>query len=171
MIKKLVLEYSQCDSKRCSAQKLIKEGKCIKSKNQRNFSGIILNPLAQKYISKEDAPRIEKSGIAVIDCSWAHMSEIKHLWNERTLRKLPFMVSVNPVNYGKPYKLNCVEAFSAALYVTGYESEIENLFSSFNYYSEFFKINQEVFDLYKEALNSDEINLKEKEYLNLYSKK
>ncbi|RVD92734.1 hypothetical protein TUBRATIS_007500 [Tubulinosema ratisbonensis] len=171
MIKKLVLEFSQCNPKRCSAQKLIHENKCIKTKTLKNFSGIILNPLATKYLSKEDIPKIQKSGLAVIDCSWAHMSEIKHLWNERSLRKLPFMVSVNPVNYGKPYKLNCVEAFGAALFITGFEDEIDDLFCSFNYYNEFFKINEEVFDEYKCCMSSDEIVVKEREYLEKYKKK
>ncbi|KCZ79816.1 hypothetical protein H312_02798 [Anncaliia algerae PRA339] len=170
MIKKLVLEFGQCDPKRCSAQKLIQLKKCFPSKTLRNFSGIILHPFADKFISKEDSERIEKSGIAVIDCSWAKMNEINHLWNKRNLRKLPFMVSVNPINYGKPYKLNCVEAFAASLFITGFKDDINSIFESFNYYDEFFKINSEVFEEYEKAENSNEILSKEDAYIKKYTK-
>ena len=54
----------------------------------------------------------------MVDCSWAKLEEtplskLKSGGN----RLLPLLIASNPVNYGKPHRLTCLEAFSAALYI------------------------------------------------------
>jgi hypothetical protein len=88
----------------------------------------VLSANGKGYVSKEDLPIIEQSGICVIDCSWAKIGEV-HLSfaNERLL---PHMVAVNPVNYGKRFKLSCAEAIGAALQLVGREDQVPLLTSS-----------------------------------------
>lgn len=157
-MKKVIYEFEQCDPKRCSGKKLIRQNKVQSIKKNRAFSGVVLSPDASQSISPADRETVERHGIGLIDCSWAQLDSVDfRRLPRRHNRLLPFMVAANPVNYGKPFKLNCVEALSASLYICGFEEEAFDVFEGFSYGDEFYKLNGDILSQYSRCTTSAEV--------------
>ena len=171
-VKLFMWDYSQCDPKRCSGRKLARLNflQAINT-NQRtgssSFKGVLLSPLATRTISPLDAPFIRKYGLGVIDCSWAQVDSLatERLPKGSVNRLLPFLVAANPVNYGKPWKLNCAEALAAALCICGFHQDAEKILEPFNYGREFLRLNDELFTLYSACTSETEMIQRQEEYL------
>jgi pre-rRNA-processing protein TSR3 len=150
----------------CTGMRLSKYGLMKDLKINSKYQGILLTPTGKKIVSKEDYSIIKEKGICVIDCSWAKFNELHINLNKIETRLLPHVVAVNPVNYGKAYKLSCVEAVSATLFLAGLYKEADFLLSHFKWGKSFFKVNEDVMSLYKECKNSQELKQVETDYIN-----
>ncbi|KAF2284087.1 hypothetical protein GH714_018903 [Hevea brasiliensis] len=118
-------DFGQCDAKRCTGRKLARFG-LLKEKvvHEIFYSSYYLllvfagSPVGSQCVSKEDYCLIERRGLAVVDCSWARLNDVPFVKLRCAApRLLPWLVAANPVNYGRPCELSCVEALSAALII------------------------------------------------------
>jgi pre-rRNA-processing protein TSR3 len=80
-------------------------------------------------------------------------------------RLLPFLIAANPINYGKPCKLSCVEAIAAAMMITGFKEEAKFYLSKFSWGHSFLELNDDLLELYSNCKSSQEILEVQKKYL------
>lgn len=166
MVRKIIYDLNQCNRKICSGQKLIRSKKVILLKNKQWFGGILLSPHGKQAISPADRKILEQNGIGLIDSSWNQVEVTDYsMFKKHKNRLLPFLVASNPVNYGRPYKLNCVEAIAAGLYICGFIEEAKEICDGFDYCLEFLKLNEELLESYRKCSNSSEILEVQNKYL------
>ena len=142
--KLFVVHFDQCDPKKCTSRKL-KKFNLVKFVPKVRFlpkNAIILDPFATKTLTLSDKTQIERSGLAVIDCSWKHADHIFKKF--RTGRKLPRLLAANGVNYGRWEKLSSAEALSAALFIIDQIDHAELLLSKFTWGHGFLDLNYEI---------------------------
>ncbi|KAL4132453.1 hypothetical protein QTP88_009597 [Uroleucon formosanum] len=163
-------DLKQCDPKRCTGRKLMRLELIDKLGMSAMFNGIVLTPVATESVSAMDNQIIANYGVAVVDCSWARLNDtpfhkLQHRKAKKNLRLLPYLVAANPVNYGHPSKLSCVEALAAAMYIAGFK-EIGDLYmSKFNWGPTFIRLNQELLDGYANCKDGKEIVGFQNQYL------
>ena len=107
-----------------------------------------------------------KRGLAALDCSWVHAKEVFDISSHWTPRCLPYLVAANPVNYGVPTKLSTVEALSAALYITGFREQAEELLSKFKWGLQFIALNEELLEDYAQSKDSTGVVKVQKDFIN-----
>jgi pre-rRNA-processing protein TSR3 len=159
-IKLIVYHTNEDDPKKCSAKKLHKFGFARLEQNLRKIpkGAIILNPFAEKSISKEDLNIARNYGIVAVDCSWKTAENcFKHLDENYNSRALPFVVASNPVNYGKPFKLSTLEAFATVLYILDEIKQAQEILNLYKWGPHFLVLNKQPLEEYRQAKNSSEI--------------
>ncbi|KAF8918585.1 DUF367-domain-containing protein [Mucidula mucida] len=141
-------DFDHCDPRRCSGKKLSRLGLIKELKVGARFRGIVVSPKGNAVISPADRDIILQGGLAVVECSWARLDD----------PIVPYLIATNPTNYGKPWRLNCVEALAAAFYITGFDSYSEKLLSGFGWGGSFWNVNKAYFEQYKTCKSSEEIS-------------
>ncbi|CAM1503770.1 Fc.00g013610.m01.CDS01 [Cosmosporella sp. VM-42] len=155
-------DLGHCDPKRCSGKKLMRIGLMRELHMGQRHNGVIITPNGKHTISPADREVMDLYGAAVVECSWARTKEVQ--WNKvggKCERLLPYLVAANTVNYGKPWRLNCVEALAAAFYICGHANWAEQILAPFSYGPSFLEINSSLLKRY--AACSDEAEMKKTE--------
>lgn len=151
-------DLNHCDPKKCSGRKLSRHGLITNLKLGQRFPGLVLTPVGVNCVSPLDREIIEISGLAVVDCSWAKIAETPFgRMKSPNPRLLPFLVAANPINYGKPCQLSCVEAIAAALFIVGLKDEAKWYLSKFSWGHSFLTLNEELLEAYALCKDSKEI--------------
>ena len=155
---------AQDDPKKNTAVRLSKRGdlKLHERFNRLPRRGIILEPLCGKVLGPEDHSLLLEEGGSLVglDCSWAQIEDSVQQVMKRTKlkpRMLPLLLAANPVNWGKPSKMTTAEALAASLYLIGKEEQARNLLSAFGWGEQFFILNKEPLDAYRDAKSSSEL--------------
>ncbi|XP_053969712.1 18S rRNA aminocarboxypropyltransferase [Anastrepha ludens] len=159
-------DLNHCDPKKCSGRKLSRLGLIENLRLGQKFPGLVLTPVGVNCVSPLDRDIVASAGIAVVDCSWAKLEETPfNRMRSPHPRLLPYLVAANPINYGKPCKLSCVEAIAATLYICGYEAEAQWYMGKFSWGHSFIELNESILKKYAECKSSEEIVRAQNEYL------
>jgi len=161
-----IYHMRQDDARRCTAMKLKRLGLAhvFFSIREAPRGALVLDPMAKKALSRADRPVMLKRGLLAVDCSWARIESFpRGLRGPR--RCLPYLVAANPVNFGVPTKLSTAEALAAALYITGFKEQAEDVLSVFKWGPVFLEMNRELLEAYSRAEDSSGVLRAQEEFL------
>ncbi|CAG8098320.1 unnamed protein product [Penicillium salamii] len=159
-------DMGHCDPKRCSGKRLMKLGLMRDLHVGQRHPGVIVSPNAKRIVSPADKDTMEQFGVAVVECSWVRVQEVP--WSRiggKCERLLPYLIAANTVNYGKPWRLNCVEALAACFAICGRLEWAEDILRHFSYGAAFLDINKELLARYAACATEEEVKKAETDWL------
>eukprot|EP00891_Asterochloris_glomerata_P004300 jgi/Astpho2/4300/gw1.00064.100.1_t len=142
-------DLGHCDKKRCTGTRLMRLHVVSEIRLGTPFPGVILSPNGKRCVSVEDQELIAAKGLAVVDCSWNRLDDVPfNRIKGAAPRLLPWLVAANPVNFGRPCKLSCAEAFAAALFICRFSDAAVAVMSRFKWGHSFFSTNADLLERY-----------------------
>ncbi|KAK5135017.1 hypothetical protein LTR08_005677 [Meristemomyces frigidus] len=159
-------DLNHCDAKRCSGKRLMRLGLMRELHIGQKHSGVVVSPKAKTVLSPADRGVLEQYGAAVVEASWKRIDEVpfSKIGGPHP-RLLPYLIAANPTNYGKPWRLNCVEALAACFFICGRKEWAESILSTFSYGEAFLRINDEVLKRYAACQDEEEVKAAEEAWL------
>ncbi|SCU87581.1 LAME_0D10660g1_1 [Lachancea meyersii CBS 8951] len=165
-VKLAMWDFDQCDPKKCSGKKLERLGVIKSLRIGQKFQGIVVSPNGKGVVCPNDLQTVEENGAAVVECSWARLDEIPfNKIGGKHERLLPYLVAANQVNYGRPWRLNCVEALAACFAIVGRMDLATELLSHFSWGLGFLELNKELLEVYQKCTDSDSVKAAESDWL------
>ncbi|GET91538.1 hypothetical protein, conserved [Leishmania tarentolae] len=159
-------DFEQCDPNACSGKKLYRLNALRLLRLSEPFHGVVLTPSATEIVSPADRDIVLQNGVAVVDCSWKELDAVP--WRKMRMsspRLLPLLLAANPVNYGRPSKLNCAEALAATLAIVGLMDDARSVMAYFSWGASFFDVNRELLAGYQTCTNSAEVSAFQDNYV------
>ena len=159
-----VVELGEDDPRKCTARKMVEYGYACRVRRPPRGS-IILDPYAEVPLSRQDSGIVENAGITIVDASWNKLdpqrfARIVSRWRG-IRRRLPILFAANPPHYGTAFKLSSLEAAAAALYITGFHKEAEQLLRLYKWGESFLKLNENLLREYYESEDENQVLEKE----------
>ncbi|KAE8141981.1 hypothetical protein BDV38DRAFT_278767 [Aspergillus pseudotamarii] len=159
-------DLGHCDPKRCSGKRLMHLGLMRELGIGQKYPGVVVSPNAKKIISPADRDILEQYGAAVVECSWVRLKEVPFSRiGGKCERLLPYLVAANTVNYGRPWRLNCVEALAACFCICGHEDWAREVLKHFSYGEAFLDINSKLLKRYAACATEEDVKRTEEEWL------
>ncbi|CDK25561.1 unnamed protein product [Kuraishia capsulata CBS 1993] len=159
-------DFDHCDPKRCSGKKLERLGLIRSLRIGQKFQGVVVSPNGQGLVCPDDREIVETQGAAVVECSWARIEEIPfNRIGGKHERLLPYLLAANPVNYGKPMRLNCVEALAACFAIVGHLDWAKDLLQHFSWGPTFLKINKDIIKIYQQCTDAESVKKAEEDWI------
>lgn len=164
MIPLLAYRDNSGDPGKCSIRRLERERlvRVVAAIGWLPPNTILLDPRAEQALSPAD--RAFARTISVLDCSWEILDRVSS-GRFRHRRALPYLLAGNPVNFGRPWRLNSAEAIAAALFILGEREQARTIVSHFRWGSHFFEVNREPLECYAAAKDSKEVLECQREFM------
>ncbi|MBE6527198.1 MAG: DUF367 family protein [Thermoplasmata archaeon] len=164
MIPVYVVDLDGGDPKKCTGKRMEKFG-LGRSVSVRGVppGAIVLSANGNQILSPADAKKARR-GVAVLDMTWTNIDQEPHMRGV-LLRRLPYLLASNPVNWGKPWQLNSAEAVLASLLIMGFDEQADLFMPRFNWAPEFVNLNRSLLEAYRAADGPEEVERIQNDYI------
>jgi len=162
-----VYNTRECDPRKCTALRLRKLGRVHMVFRQSDIprGAVLLDPFAEKAISREDLETAGRRGLVALDCSWKKIEQIERVKRWLEPRSLPYLIAANPTHYGRPTILSTAEALAAALFILGDTSAAAKILGDFKWGPVFLDLNREPLEAYANAANSSDVVAAQQQFM------